>query len=171
MTFDPLRLLRVLAEHRVDFVLIGQAGAVLHGAPAVTLDIDIVPMKDLENAERLAEALNGIGARHLIDGRPQAEWPRVEEHDFLGWQPLSIRTDLGPIDVVPDARGVGDFTDWAQRAERFQLEGFEVLVANLDDIIASKEALGRPKDRAQLPALYATRAALRRAAEGADGSA
>lgn len=161
MNFDPLRLLDVLVAHGGDFVLIGQAGAVLHGAPTATLDIDIVPRKDLENAERLTEALRELGARHIVANRKEAEWPALEERDFLGWRPLSLRTSLGPIDIVPDARGVGDYEDWAQRAERLRLEGFEVLVGSLDDIIASKEALGRPKDRAQLPALYATRQSLR----------
>ncbi len=37
-----------------------------------------------------------------------------------------------------------------------------VRVITIDEVIASKEKLGRPKDTAALPALYATREALRR---------
>ncbi len=51
--------------------------------------------------------------------------------------------------------------------ERIELEGADlgeisIRVITLDEVIASKEALGRPKDTAALPALYATREALRR---------
>ena len=40
----------------------------------------------------------------------------------------------------------------------------------IDEIIASKEMLGRPKDTAALPALYATREALRRRRDAEDKS-
>lgn len=40
------------------------------------------------------------------------------------------------------------------RARRLQVEGVEVVVADLDDVIRSKELAGRPKDLRVLPALY-----------------
>ena len=54
---DPERLLRTLVEHEVEFCVIGAVAAWLQGSPAVTLDVDVMPRRDLDNAERLAAAL------------------------------------------------------------------------------------------------------------------
>ncbi|HZK16332.1 MAG TPA: hypothetical protein VFC52_07080 [Solirubrobacterales bacterium] len=61
--FDPERLLRALVDHEVEFCVIGATAAWLQGSPAVTLDLDVMPQRDLGNAERLAAALNTLGAR------------------------------------------------------------------------------------------------------------
>jgi hypothetical protein len=45
---------------------------------------------------------------------------------------------------------------------RFELDGFAVLVAALDDVIRSKLAADRPKDRAVMPVLEALREELGR---------
>ncbi len=161
MTTDPVALLRLLSEHGVEHVVIGHAAAVLHGSPTVTEDVDVTPRRDIENAERLTEALATIGARHVPAGPGATIGAPVDERDFLGWRPVRYVTDLGPVDVVPEPLAIGGYEDLLPRAVRFLVGGVEVLAAALDDVIASKEALDRPKDRAQLPALYATRAVLR----------
>jgi hypothetical protein len=51
---DPERLLRTLVEHEVEFCVIGAVAAWLQGNPSVTLDLDVMPRRDLDNAERLA---------------------------------------------------------------------------------------------------------------------
>lgn len=60
---DPERLLRSLVEHRVEFCVIGAVAAWLQGNPTVTLGLDVMPRRELDNAERLAAALNELGAR------------------------------------------------------------------------------------------------------------
>jgi len=52
---------------------------------------------------------------------------------------------------------VGGFDQLNDRAEEVEVAGLRIFIADLDDIIASKEAADRPKDRAQLPLLYALR--------------
>jgi hypothetical protein len=153
---DPERLLRVLVEHEVEFCVIGAVAAWLQGSPAVTLDLDVMPRRDLDNAERLADALNSLSAR-----RPGSE-PSIplEGADFLGWQTQRFDTDAGPLDVVPQAAAIGGFEEVA--TIELSLGDLSVRVITLDEVIASKEKLGRPKDTAALPALYATREALRR---------
>lgn len=153
--FDPLRLLRVLIEHDVEFVVIGATAAWLQGNPTVSVDLDIMPRRDVDNAERLADALTVLEARTPGSGQPRP-W---DVQDFLGWRPIQVLTSAGPLDLVPEAAGVGDYEDLIGRGVRMDLgnDGATVTVASLDDVIASKEALDRPKDRAALPALYATR--------------
>jgi hypothetical protein len=152
---DPERLLRTLVEHEVEFCVIGAVAAWLQGSPAVTLDLDVMPRRNLENAERLAEALNSIGARPRGNDTPV----EMEGADFLGWQGQRFDTEAGPLDIVPNAAAIGGFEDVA--TIELSLGDLSVRVITIDDVIASKEELGRPKDAAALPALYATREALR----------
>jgi hypothetical protein len=153
---DPERLLRTLVDHEVEFCVIGAVAAWLQGSPTVTLDLDVMPRRELENAERLAAALNALAAR------PRGDETAVELEgpDFLGWRSQSFETDAGPLDVVPLAAALGGFENVA--TIELTLGEFSVRVITIDQVIASKEELGRPKDTAALPALYATREALRR---------
>lgn len=153
---DPERLLRSLVGHGVEFCVIGAVAAWLQGNPTVTLDLDVMPRRDLDNAERLAAALNALNAR-ARDGDPATE---LEGTDFLGWPTQRFDTDAGPLDVVPLASAIGGFEDVA--TIELGLGQVSVRVITIDEVIASKERLGRPKDTAALPALYATREALRR---------
>ncbi|MGC1853115.1 MAG: hypothetical protein WA687_11815 [Solirubrobacterales bacterium] len=153
---DPEKLLRSLVEHGVEFCVIGAVAAWLQGSPTVTLDLDVMPQRDLDNADRLAAALNALGVRQP-SGAAESE---LEGADFLGWQTQRFETTAGPLDVVPHAAAIGGFEDVA--TIKLTLGDFSVRVITLDEVIASKEQLGRPKDTAALPALYATREALRR---------
>jgi len=154
--FDPEKLLRALVEHGVDFCVIGAVAAWLQGSPAVTLDLDVMPRRDLDNADRLAAALNSLAARP-----PGAEAPvELEGADFLGWQAQRFETAAGPLDVVPHAAAIGAFEEVATVG--LELDDLSIRAITIDEVIASKEELGRPKDTAALPALYAAREALGR---------
>lgn len=158
--FDPQRLLRALDEAGVEHVVIGLTAAFLQGNPTVTIDLDIMPRRDLDNAERLAAALNALGVR-----RRSGDSVELQRADFLGWGPQRFLTEAGPIDVVPVAAGIGAYEDVATL--ELQLGDMTVRVLSLDEIITSKEALDRPKDRAALPLLRTTRDAIRRRRRGA----
>lgn len=160
--FDPELLLRTLVEHEVEFCVIGAVAAWLQGSPAATLDLDVMPRRDLDNADRLAAALNSLGA-HPLGGDAPAE---LDGADFLGWQAQRFETTAGPLDVVPHAAAIGAFEDVA--TVELALGDLSIRVITIDEVIASKESLGRPKDTAALPALYAAREALRKRRE-ADG--
>jgi hypothetical protein len=144
--FDPERLLRVLVEHEVEFCVVGAVAAWLQGSPAVTLDLDVMPRRDLDNADRLAAALNSLGAK-----RPGEDSPaELAGGDFLGWQAQRFETDAGPLDVVPQAAAIGGFEEVA--TIELDLGDLVVRAITLDEVIASKEKLGRPKDTAARPA-------------------
>lgn len=159
---DPERLLRTLVEHEVEFCVIGAVAAWLQGSPAVTLDLDVMPRRDLDNAERLAAALNSLDARLLGSEDPV----ELEGADFLGWQTQRFDTCAGPIDIVPKAAAIGGFEEVA--TIKLGLGDFSVRVITIDEVIASKEKLGRLKDKSALPALYATREALHRQRKAGD---
>jgi hypothetical protein len=153
---DPERLLRSLVDHGVEFCVIGAVAAWLQGNPTVTLDLDVMPRRELDNAERLASALSALGAH----AQGQDVGTELKGADFLGWRSQRFDTEAGPLDVVPRATAIGGFEDVA--TIELALGEISVRVVTIDEVIASKEELGRPKDTAALPALYATRDALRR---------
>jgi hypothetical protein len=64
--------------------------------------------------------------------------------------------------VASQPAGVGDFASWDADATEVVIIDLSVRVASLDDIVRSKEAAGRDKDKLQLPVLRALRDRLRR---------
>lgn len=160
-SLDVRRIITTLVDHDVRFVVVGMGAAVLQGAPATTVDIDVVLLPVMDNYEALAAALNDLGARRsLIDAGPP-----IEDRDLLGESIKQFTTDAGPVDVLPELIGVGTYDVVADRAMTMQLQGREFLVASLDDILSSKRASDRPKDHAAMPVLLATLAARDRGTE------
>ena len=154
---DPLEILRVLERHGVRYVLIGAAAARVAGAPVVTEDVDITPAADRENLERLAAALEELGARLRSSNAPEGVPFPVDGAMLAGAEVWTLTTRLGDLDLSFVPSGTRGFGDLDREATRLQLgDDLEVSVASLRDVIRSKEAAGRDKDLAQLPLLRRT---------------
>lgn len=158
MSFDPERLLRTLNSHRVAYVLVGGFAAVVHGSSLVTADVDISPARDRGNLDRLAAALEELGARIRTDREPAGvAFPC--DGGFLAAQPLMLNlvTDSGDLDLtLSPAAFPNGYDDLVGHAVAIDLgDGVGTLVASLADVIASKRAAGRTKDVAALPHLEA----------------
>jgi sugar phosphate isomerase/epimerase len=157
---DAEQILAVLLDHGVQFVVIGGFGALLHGDPGVTVDLDITPAASLENRRRLAAALSEMGAQVRVPG---LEYPVAAELDaeyLARFATITLRTRHGDLDLAFEPDGPEHaplrYERLARRAVAIDL-GIEVPVASLDDIIASKEAAGRLKDLEDLARLYVLR--------------
>ena len=132
------------ARHGVRYLFIGKSGAILLGYPDTTQDADLFLKKSDENGSAAVLALRDLGFE-LTEG--QAGEIRHGK-DF-------VQLKSGPFDLdlvfAPD--GIETFEEaWARRVE---VEGFPV--CHPDDIIRSKEAANRVKDRESLPRLRAFR--------------
>lgn len=132
------------ARHGVLYLFIGKSGAILLGFPDTTQDADLFVEKSPDNGRSIVAALRELG--FSLDGHQAAEIERGK--DF-------VQLKNGPFDLdlvfAPD--GIERFADAWQR--RIEVEGFPV--CHLDDIIASKEATNRAKDRESLPRLRSFR--------------
>lgn len=154
---DPLGILEVLVRHEVEFVLIGGVAANVHGYPLPTQDVDITPAPDSRNYERLATALREINARIPVDREPDDVPFVIDGVTLAGNVRWTLVTDRGNLDIVTQPAGTSGFRDVRRDAVAVDLDrALTVRVASLADIIRSKEAAGRPKDQAALPALRAT---------------
>ena len=131
-------------RHGCRYLFIGKSGAILLGYPDTTQDADLFVERTAANCERLVGALQELGFR-LTD--QQADEVRRGK-DF-------IQLKNGPFDLdlifAPD--GIETFEDaWERRVD---VRGFPV--CNIDDIVASKQAANRLRDRESLPRLLSFR--------------
>jgi hypothetical protein len=151
--FQPERMLKTLQDHGVRFVVIGGFAAVIHGSPYVTFDIDVVPSRDRANLDRLSSALKQMHARVWTASEPEGI---PFEHDAASIAEVrvwNLVTDLGRLDLTFEPAGTGGYDDLARGALRLTILGAEVDVASLADVVRSKEAADRDKDRLVLPVL------------------
>jgi len=133
-----------LIRHGVRYLFIGKAGAILLGFPDTTQDADLFVERTPANGRALVEALRELG--FAITDEQDREIERGK--DF-------VQLKNGPFDLdlvfAPD--GIERFEDAWQR--HIEIEGFPV--CHIDDIIASKAATNRAKDREALPRLRSFR--------------
>ncbi len=147
---------RVLNEHGVVFVVIGGVAARLHETGHSTVDIDVCPSPTKDNLTRLAAALKALGACLRVEGDP--EGVAFEPHpDLLAkMKTMTLTTSHGPLDLCFTPAGfTGGYDELAAHVVVVRHADVDIPVASLEDVIASKQIAGRPKDVAALPALEA----------------
>jgi predicted nucleotidyltransferase len=152
----PLRagdLLRALVAGGVEFVVVGGIAVQAHGYIRGTADVDVVPRPTLVNLSRLAEVLVALEAQPI---RPTARM-NVSDPHLLRRAPLvplltqDGRLDLIDIEHLPGAPRT--FDELRARALVVNLDGAEIPVAGLDDLVRMKRAAGRPQDLMDIGAL------------------
>ena len=141
---QALEIRDAFARHDVRYLFIGKSGAILLGYPDTTQDADLFPERSPGNGRALVAAL-----RDLAFSLTESEAAEIERgKDFV-----QIRSGPFDVDLVFAPDGIERFSDaWARRID---VEGFPV--CHPDDIIASKTAANRVKDRESLPRLRAFR--------------
>jgi len=164
--FDSAAIISVLNRHGVRYVVIGAFAAQLQGAPIPrTRDIDLTPSSDRRNLERLSAALHELNAK--IRTAEVSEGLSFD-HDgaSLGEvQVWNLTSPHGDFDISFVPNGTEGYEDLARHARVIDADGQSIPVADLYDLIRSKEAARRPKDILHLPVLIQT-AERRRRREG-----
>jgi len=134
----------VFARYGVRYLFIGKSGAILLGFPDTTQDADLFVERLTENGRSLTAALRELGF-----DLTEREAGEIEEgKDFI-----QLRNGPFDLDLVFAPDGIERFEDaWRRHVD---VEGFPV--CHIDDIIASKAAANRVRDRESLPRLRAFR--------------
>lgn len=147
------KLATALQTTKLEAIVVGNMASILNDAPVLTQDVDLLVRDTKLNRKKLrqlAAELGGVGPERLSG-------LTATEHIY--------GADL-PIDILYEEMGGGlKFASVKSRA-RPQVVGNKgelLMVASLADIIKSKTAANRPKDRAVLPILRDTLAARRAA--------
>ena len=152
-------LLQALVDAGVEFIVVGGAAAVLHGAPTATQDLDIVHRRTPENVDRLFTMLERLDAYFREPGQRRL---RPDRGHLAGEGQLNLSTALGPLDPLcrlHDGRG---FDELVTHTVVFEDGVMQLRVLDLDTLIEVKAATGREKDKLVVPVLMALREELRK---------
>lgn len=140
---DYKEMLQALADEKVRFLLVGAYALAAHGYLRATMDIDIWVMPSPWNADAVLRALRRFGAplHDLTAADLQADGTVFQ----IGVAPRRI-------DIITTASGL-HFEETFERSLTVDIEGIEVHVPSLDDLIRNKRTAGRTKDLADAEAL------------------
>lgn len=151
MSHSPAAIVARLAAGGVDFVVIGGIAVLAHGHIRTTRDVDITYATDKKNLDALGLALVDLDARlrGVTDVVPFVPDGRTLRAASL----LTLSTALGALDLLAEPPGAPRYPELRARAELIELDGHEVPVASLADLIAMKRAAGRAVDLVDIEAL------------------
>jgi hypothetical protein len=152
--YQPDLMLEVLERHHVLYIVIGGFAAELRGSPYVTRDVDVTPARTRDNLGRLATALTELEAKIRVT---DLEYPleiELDDQSFDQGTTWTFVTKYGYLDIALLPDGTRGYDDLKRDATFEHLtDALAISVASLADVIRSKEAAGREKDRAVLPIL------------------
>ncbi len=157
---DVERILGCLTRHGVDYIVVGGIAAVLWGSPRNTFDLDVCPSTDAGNLDALGKALVELGAQ--LRGVDENTSFSPDERTLRQVEVLTLDTIAGPLDVLMRPAGASAYERLRRRATRVDVDGFSVLVASIEDLIAMKRATGRLKDEVDVEELEAIQRLSRR---------
>jgi predicted nucleotidyltransferase len=150
---DIERELRLLAEHKIDFVVIGGIAARAHGSFRETFDLDVCYARDRENLNRLAAFLGSVHA--ALRGAPRDIPFRLDAETLHRGLNFTFETDIGALDLLGEVRGIGGYGECLENCVSIEMFGYVFKVLALEKLIIAKRTAGRPKDLMMLPELEA----------------
>ncbi len=166
MVQDDKALLQRLLQHQVEFVVIGGVCGIMHGVSLVTTDLDVCCRFTSANLYRIQAAVRDLHPCHRLTAN---KLPLELTDELCGrLKNLYLQTDLGKLDCLGDVAGVGSYEAVLENSVIFRLSYGDFRILNLDAAIASKEAVGQPRDLAAAKQLRAIRERTR-ATEGGHG--
>jgi len=137
-------LLRLLVENNVEFIIVGGAAATAHGSARLTLDLDVVYKRSIENIARLVDALKTI--KPYLRGAPPGlpfDWSVPTIQKGLNF---TLVTTLGALDLLGEIVGGGGYEQLLAETIKVEIADVNCLCLNVERLIAVKRAAGRPKD-------------------------
>ncbi|MEX2196165.1 MAG: nucleotidyl transferase AbiEii/AbiGii toxin family protein [Thermoleophilaceae bacterium] len=149
-SFRPQKILKLLVEREVDFVVIGGIAGTLHGSARATYDLDITYARDSSNLERLAGVLRDLEARLSGKNVPPDLPFQLDAETLRRGANFTFATRLGRFDICGEPAGAPPYERMRRAAVEMPYDEIRIPVASLDDLIAMKRAAGRVRDKADV---------------------
>jgi hypothetical protein len=144
---DPGPVFATLAQHGVQYVVIGGVAAQLQGSSSPTLGVDITPQRSAPNLARVAAALTELQAREWVPGFGYPLQLPMDRRRLTGDRALLTHTSYGRVDVILAPHGFPHgYDELALCARDVTAYGKVLFVADVDDLLRSHAAAGRGKD-------------------------
>lgn len=143
MNRDFKEMLSELSAAGVEYLLVGAHALAAHGHVRATKDLGSWFRASADNAPKVLRALRQFGA-------PTSG---LEESDF-STPGFLFQVGVAPvrIDLLTEIDGVAFDEAWSKRTVRI-LDGLEVPVLSVEDLMQNKRATGRLQDLADVEAL------------------
>lgn len=152
---DFAKMLQLLSDRGVEFIIIGGAAAIVHGSSRLTQDLDVVYRRSQENIARLSNALQEQNP-YLRGAPPGLPFQWSEATIRMGLN-FTLQTNLGDLDLLGEVTGGGNYENLVDRAFEIEVFGVRCLCLDLETLIHIKRAAGRPKDLETISELEAIR--------------
>ena len=134
MPDDFKEFIQCLNSNDVQYLLVGGWAVGIYGHPRATKDIDFLISINQQNLDKLQNALLAFGA-------PPFDIESFKKKGFV------IRIGSSPIqiDIINDADGI-NIDDCYQRRETINVDGIDINLISIKDLIKNKRASGRSMD-------------------------
>ena len=152
---DFERLLAVLTNAGVEFIVIGGFAATADGSAHITVALDVVYRRTADNLGRLAGALDPL--RPYLRGAPPGLPFRLDPDTLRQGLNFTLVTTAGDLDLIGEATGGGTYEALLPHSEVRDVGGLECRFVDLATLIPLKRAAGRPKDLERIAELEALR--------------
>ncbi|HVV01864.1 MAG TPA: hypothetical protein VHH88_10915 [Verrucomicrobiae bacterium] len=153
MLTDYQKILRILNEGGVEFILIGGVAANLHGSARATFDIDFVYSRTRKNVKQVAQALAPY--KPYLRGAPVGLPFTFDEATIRNGLNFTLHTSLGDIDLLGEVAGGGSYEQLLPFTIQIEAFGTRCRCITLERLIQLKRAAGRPKDLESVAELQA----------------
>jgi predicted nucleotidyltransferase len=141
---DYERLLRDLDASGVEFIIVGGFAAVLHGSARLTEDLDVVYARSTDNIQRLVAALAPL--HPYLRGAPPGLPFLWDAETIRRGLNFTLITERGDLDLLGEIAGGGTYDTLLPNSMLVGIFGVKCRILNLNSLVQTKRAAGRPKD-------------------------
>jgi len=141
---DYRELIRCLVAARVEFIIVGGAAAIAHGASRLTEDLDVVYRRDHKNVEAIIKSLAPFAP--YLRGAPEGLPFKWEAQTIWNGLNFTLTTSLGPLDLFAEITLGGKYDDLLPHTVTLDVFDSRCLCLGLERLIQVKRAAGRPRD-------------------------
>ncbi len=147
---DYLKFFQALNEAKVEYVVVGGLATVLHGYSRFTADIDLVISLENKEAENTMNCLTNYGlvprlpvnVTDFFDPKLRKVW--IEEKNMLVFPLFHPDNPMLTVDIFVEEPI--PFFELSNRSELVEIDGVEIKICGINDLISMKENAGRDKD-------------------------
>jgi predicted nucleotidyltransferase len=147
------KMLPLLVNGGVDFILIGGVAGNVLGSARLTFDVDIVYSRNKANLEKIAKLLKPLAP--YLRGAPPGLPFTLDVPTLRNGLNFTLTMNLGNLDLLGEVAGGGSYKELLPHTMLVEAFGVKFRCVDLPMLIKLKRAAGRPKDLESLAELQA----------------
>ncbi len=140
---DLKELLKCFEKYKVRYLVVGGYAVMKYSEPRFTKDLDLFISTEKDNADRVYSALKEFGAP--LENLTVKDFSQKGYFYQMGRPPLRV-------DIMMSIPGVEFDEAWKNRT-LVRLDDLSIFFISRKDLIRSKEASGRPRDKIDIETL------------------